>query len=128
MLNFAWFNWFYFVGVRVNCSAKRIYLMCSGNYNGGVDYYGDGWDGGRGYGGRGRGRGGGRGRGRGRGYMVQSVGYYDYPEYDAPPAPRGKLTYTWHPVSFMWKDDCCLNHNFILFSIKYFCLSPKKII
>ena len=53
--------------------------------------YGDGWDGGRGYGGRGRGRARGRAfRGRGRGYGVQPVGYYDYGEYDAQPPPRGK--------------------------------------
>ncbi|KAI4345141.1 hypothetical protein L6164_012296 [Bauhinia variegata] len=62
-----------------------------GNYNMGLENNGDGWDGGRGYGGRGCG--GTRGRssrgGRGRGYG-QSVGYYDYGEYDAPPAPRGR--------------------------------------
>lgn len=67
--------------------------MYLGNYNGGMDYYGDGWDGGR-YGGRGRGRARGRASfGRGRGYGGQAVGYYDYVEYDAPPAPRGKLAY-----------------------------------
>lgn len=59
-----------------------------------MEYYGDGWDGGRGYGGRGRGRARGRGpSGRGRGYGGQSVAYYDYVEYDAPPAPRGKSPY-----------------------------------
>jgi hypothetical protein len=53
--------------------------------------YGDGWDGGRGYGDRGRGRAWGRSfRGRGRGYGAQPVGYYDNGEYDAPPASRGK--------------------------------------
>lgn len=65
-------------------------MVWLGFYNGGMEY-GDGWDGGRGYGGRGRGRARGRAfRGRGRGYGAQPVGYYDYGEYDAPPAPRGK--------------------------------------
>ncbi|XP_059432597.1 uncharacterized protein LOC132165909 isoform X4 [Corylus avellana] len=58
-----------------------------GSYNGPGEYNGDGWDGGRSFGGRGRGRA--RGRsfwGRGRGYGGQSGGYYDYGESEAPPA------------------------------------------
>jgi len=63
-------------------------------YNGGMEY-GDGWDGGRGYGGRGRGRAWGHAfRGQGRGYGAQPVGQYDYGEYDAPPVPRGKRTWS----------------------------------
>ncbi|KAL5555797.1 hypothetical protein UlMin_038033 [Ulmus minor] len=63
-----------------------------GNYNGAVEYNGDGWDGGRSFGGRGRGRGRGRAfRGRGRGYGGQPGGYYDYGELRAPPAQgRGR--------------------------------------
>lgn len=64
--------------------------VSAGNYNGVGDYNGDGWDGGRGYGGRGRGRGrGGSFRGRGRGYG-QSGGYYDYVD-GAPAQGRGKF-------------------------------------
>jgi len=71
--------------------------------------YGDGWDGGRGYGGRGRGRARGhafRGRGRGRGYGVQPVGYYDYGEYDAPPPPRGKHASLQNLDFMMMKINC----------------------
>lgn len=64
-------------------------ILCTGSYNGVVDYNGDGWDGGRGYGGRGRGRArGGSMRGRGRGYGQQGA-YYDYAE-GAPVQGRGQ--------------------------------------
>ena len=49
-------------------------------YNGGMAYV-DGWDCGRGR----------AFRGRGCGYGAQPVRYDDNGEYDAPPAPRGKL-------------------------------------
>uniref|UniRef100_A0A2N9HPX6 DNA/RNA-binding protein Alba-like domain-containing protein n=1 Tax=Fagus sylvatica TaxID=28930 RepID=A0A2N9HPX6_FAGSY len=57
-----------------------------GYYNGPGEYNnGDGWDGGRSFGGRGRGRARGQFyRGRGRGYGSQSGGYYDYGESEAP--------------------------------------------
>lgn len=71
----------------------------AGNYNGvGGDYNnGDGWDGGRGFGGRGRGRGRGRGfRGRMRGYgggdmQQEAGGYYDYGDSEMAVQGRGKL-------------------------------------
>ncbi len=68
-------------------------LLLSGYYNGPGEYNnGDGWDGGRSFGGRGRGRARGQFyRGRGRGYGSQSGGYYDYGESEAPFAQgRGK--------------------------------------
>ena len=68
--------------------------MGTGNYGGVGEYNGDGWDGGRGFGGRGRSF-----RGRGRGYGAG--GYYDYGDSDAPHAQgRGKFV-LWNRVRSM---------------------------
>lgn len=78
----------------VGCDLYYV-IGCAGNYNGPGEYNGDGWDGGRGFGGRGRGRARGRGFwGRGRGFGGQPGGYYDYGELGAPQG-RGKFMVQW---------------------------------
>ena len=83
-------------------------ILFAGNYNGAVEYNGDGWDGGRSFGGRGRGRGRGRAfRGRGRGYGGQPGGYYDYGELRAPPAQgRGRFLFLVLYLHSGYKHSC----------------------
>ena len=90
-----------------------MFNIIAGSYNGPGEYNGDGWDGGRSFGGRGRGR---SFWGRGRGYGGQSGGYYDYGESEAPPAQgRGKLV-----------EQSILSFTFHIFTLFLFSGDPDK--